>query len=591
MRYQYIALINGNNFAQRDDIARARRVLDRDPGMVLLLSSGPLELYASKETPYVLIPGQGIIIGNLFSDDGTPLSRHDRLTAGCSSDRFEAHLLENYWGEYILFQIGTGKEGALNIFRDPSGGMACVYFLQEGGGFLTSDLSLTMSLELYTKQTDWSYIAHAVTYTFLRTERTGLVGVRELLPGCALSLRGSSVRSQCVWSPWDYVAPDVRHHDLHDAAAEVRDAISTVVKAWAGADESILMEASGGLDSTIVAACLQGLETPLVCGTLVMPTAGTDERRYSGHVARSLDVELQSLHVDPDAAQFDFPVPLGQFVPAVGLLQQTINVTWEAFEERHNVSSRYSGAGGDTVFCYLKGAAPAADAFRERGLFTGIRAVHHLASLHQCTFWKAARLTLRKLRRVRGHPWARDVSFLHARRLPDTPDEHPWFPMPAGSLPGDRERIIDLIGVQFYKDSTAQGNRRDTRYPLISQPVMQACLKVPAWMWIWGGRDRFVARSAFSDLLPESIFHRRSKGSYANYCGVVYEREKDAMHAYLRDGLLCSQGIVDAAALDTFFAAPMAPRDMSFTRLFDLCMVENWVRRQRETPESLKAAS
>lgn len=121
-------------------------------------------------------------------------------------------------------------------------------------------------------------------------------------------------------------------------------------------------------------------------------------------------------------------------------------------------------------------------------------------------------------------------------------------------------------------------------FPLLAQPVVEACLKVPTWMWISGGRNRAVARDAFADLLPRGILDRRSKGSYTGYMAAVYARNKSGMRQFLEEGELCAHGLLDRSALAAFFARELAPRDLSFLRIFDLCTTENWVRHQAQFP-------
>ena len=118
------------------------------------------------------------------------------------------------------------------------------------------------------------------------------------------------------------------------------------------------------------------------------------------------------------------------------------------------------------------------------------------------------------------------------------------------------------------------------RFPLLSQPVMEACLRAPSWMWIAGGRNRAIARTAFSDVLPPDVLNRQSKASYMSYLGAVYERNKHQIEEFLLSGRLRSQGLLDTRAISTFFSQPLQPGDRTFLRMFDLCMVENWVRHQ-----------
>src|SRR3546814_5960667 len=101
-----------------------------------------------------------------------------------------------------------------------------------------------------------------------------------------------------------------------------------------------------------------------------------------------------------------------------------------------------------------------------------------------------------------------DTTFLVPLMSVDPPPRHPWLTAPADALIGDRERIVDLAGTQVFRDIAFRGTKRTLRLPLLSQPVMEACLKAPAWMWIAGGENRAVARTAFANVLPRDILER-----------------------------------------------------------------------------------
>jgi asparagine synthase (glutamine-hydrolysing) len=302
-------------------------------------------------------------------------------------------------------------------------------------------------------------------------------------------------------------------------------------------------------------------------------------------IAQLLGVELSATELRYDDAPFRFPVPQEFATPAIGPLQYAIDRIMEAAAKRTGANTYFSGAGGDTVFCYLTNAAPAADAFREAGLSTGIQAIHDLSTFHQCTYWKAGRLTLRKLLRSKGRPYAFDRSLLSPGMSVPEPELHPWLSQPTGSLPGDRQRIFELSAVQFFPDSCPRGLTRRVRMPLLSQPVIEACLRAPSWMWFSDGRNRALARDAFSDMLPPAIFERKSKGSFTAYLGALYRRKAGAMIGFLLDGELQARGLLDADALRQLADGGPPRSDGPFMRVFLLCTLENWVRQQSLTAE------
>ncbi|MBB3844335.1 asparagine synthase (glutamine-hydrolyzing) [Xanthomonas arboricola] len=525
------------------------------------------------------VPGGGALIGHVFS-------RRDnaRLVDGASLHALSAaqrtrHLIDTHWGEYLLLHAPHADPGTVTVMREPSGGVACVYALPHG--FITSDISIATHAGVYAREIDWDSIAHHLHYPHLKTERTGLVGVRELLPGSQLCLQSNRSSIEQVWNPWDFVAAPQRRYNPLDAQAQVRQAVASSVTCWARTDASVLLELSGGLDSSILAACLKDTTARVACCNLVTPVPGADERHYARQMSDLLGTELIVRTLGFDAAPVDFAPPAHAVAPSTWFLQHASNALKEAVGTQLAIASFFSGGGGDTVFCNTRTAAPAADAFRAGGLRAGFSAVHALAELHQCTLWKAGRLTIKKLLAKAGPPRKPERSFLPSTQAAVPLQSHPWFDAPPDSLPGDRERIVDLAGTQVFRDGLARSASWHLRMPLLSQPVVEACLTVPSWMWIAGGRNRAVARDAFADVLPAQILHRRSKGTFMNYSGAVYRQGRQQIRDYLLQGRLAAQGLLDADALRHHFDHTLADGDHSVMRIFELCAVENWVRHQR----------
>ncbi len=543
------------------------------------LHSRHARLFVSAATPLLRLPSGGVLIGRIFDRQGNAVV--DASGFNGTADECEHRLLSDTWGEYLAVHMADNDEGHMvRLLRDPSGAVPCLHRFKGGSGFATSDIVLATHLGIHRKEVDWQAMAHGLAFPYLRTGRTTLKHVRELLPGSTLVCHGDEVSAHAAWSPWNLVSKGVRHVDRDAAIADVRTAVSAAVAALSASDRRLVVELSGGLDSSIVAACLAGDAARATFCTLVMPVTGTDERPYARLVTDALGCSLTTQKVGFENVRFDFPLSPSAVVPAMGILQNAVNDAWEEAGTGCDADSYLSGGGGDTVFCYLKTAAPAADAFRENGPVAGLTAVRDLSALHQCTFWKAMRLTLRKLHNPPSGTWRKDSRFLSPTHTPDTPDHHPWLDMPAGALPGDREKIQDLVGTQLFRDTAPRSAGRSMHFPLLTQPVMEACLRVPTWMWIDGGRNRAVARDAFADQLPRGILERRSKGSYTGYMAAVYTRNKHGMRRFLGEGQLAAHDLLDCRALADFLDRELAPRDLSFLRIFDLCAAENWARQQ-----------
>lgn len=539
-------------------------------GLGLGLDVGGSRLFLSPTTEHFAIPGRGVVIGRMFDHRGARIARLEPPPARA------ADVTRRAWGGYVLV-LAEGDRG-LTVLRDPSGAVQCVHAIDAGGGFVTSDIGIAVACGLYRREVDWSALLATLAFPQLRGRRTCLARVEELLPGCRLTV-DEAVEQACEWSPWAFVAAPLRHGDPAEAQGCLREAVSTAVRAMCADERAFVLELSGGLDSSIVATSLGSHAGRAHFCTLRLPVSGTDESPYARAVADSLGRGLTCVDVGFEHATFDFPVESSAVVPGVGILQNAVNKTWEGVAADLGVSRFVTGGGGDTVFCYLRTAAPVVDAYRERGLRAALSVAADLGELHGCSTWKVGRLALKKRRRRPDAGWRAERAFLAGERIPAQAPSHPWLQSPAAPLHGDCERIRELVGNLVFRDLTPRGRGSRLHYPLLSQPVMEACLRVPTWMWVSRGRDRAVARDAFADRLPAAVLNRRGKGSYDTYMATVYARGRSGMREFLGDGVLRAHGLLDHAAVSAHLDAEPT-RDLSFLRVFELCAAENWARRQ-----------
>ncbi|MEQ7989536.1 asparagine synthase-related protein [Xanthomonas hortorum] len=346
MNYRYIVLVECDSGHEAHATQQAAL---SEMGMKSRLLQGAVRLFVSRDTPTLPIPGHGAIIGHVFTREGQPVTEALAFMQCRDYAELEKHLLENCWGDYILIHSSGASGRPLNILRDPSGGLPCVYSFQGSNGFITSSISIAIRLNLCRRQVDWAYISHGLTFPYLRTARTGLSEISELLPGCSLNLHGAVAVVRLAWSPWTFVAAGQRYGSPEEAAANVRQAVASTVRALAELDGDILLELSGGLDSSIVAACLRDVDVRVTCCTVVTPLPGEDEQHYAKQMTDHLGTDLHSLNVSSKDAHFHFTPSPDAVAPGMGILHQTSYELLSAAGNTHRVNSFFSGAGGDSV--------------------------------------------------------------------------------------------------------------------------------------------------------------------------------------------------------------------------------------------------
>jgi asparagine synthase (glutamine-hydrolysing) len=149
---------------------------------------------------------------------------------------------------------------------------------------------------------------------------------------------------------------------------------------------------------------------------------------------------------------------------------------------------------------------------------------------------------------------------------------------PAGALPGKHDHIRSLLLAQAYLDRYEHAAQGPVVFPLLSQPIVELCLRIPTWLWIADGQNRAVARDAFEGSLPEAIVRRRSKGGLNAFVAAVFEDNLASLTDQLIGGQLDRAGLLDVDAVRAVLANPAAATGKELFRLLQLADVEAWAR-------------
>ena len=212
-------------------------------------SSDALTLWADRQTPIVHgNAGKSALVGLLFDRaSGEPV---DRLP---SSSDLERLITRDFWGAYVLL---TTDGSSHSVLRDPSAAVPVYCGRAEGLEIYATDADLLALARPERFRPELDFIRHWLTFPFLRTWRTGAAGVRELLPGTARRVDSAGEQLIEYWTPSRPARPRPLVTSLADAAALLRDEALRTIARFALAGEEIVLNLSGGLDSSIVAAAL-----------------------------------------------------------------------------------------------------------------------------------------------------------------------------------------------------------------------------------------------------------------------------------------------------------------------------------------------
>ncbi len=502
----------------------------------------------------------------------------DGKTVGALREGDFAPLLRDYWGGYVAIALDR-ETSAITILRDPSGGLPCYYRRTAEATFLFSDLATWRAADMERLALDWTGVAWRLSTANFPSSRTAFDQIDELCAGFMLRASDRHAVAEAAWCPWDHVHPPYR--SIADTRAVLRDTVLRCIAAWAAPFDSVLLNLSGGLDSSIIAAGLAGRAGRDAAITMATRSASGDERPYARSVAEATGLALAECFYEPHDVDLTSPSLPGLPRPGGRAIGQAFEAARQRVGARHGSDAFFTGLGGDNVFCFLQSPTPIADRLKAQGPSFALRktidsvCLQTGCSVTTALVWAVQRAWLRPPR----YRWRSHALFLDPQCVPpERALTHPWLAAPPRALPGKAAHIAMLMRVQVERDCFARGSAVPIIAPLLSQPIIELCLSIPSWHWCADGRDRAVARDAFAKLLPAMVVDRRSKAGPEAFCYEIIARDRKLLCEHLLDGELVRLGVLDRAAIEPVLRDPAPPAGDHFLRLLELADAEAWVR-------------
>jgi asparagine synthase (glutamine-hydrolysing) len=244
----------------------------------------------------------------------------------------------------------------------------------------------------------------------------------------------------------------------------------------------------------------------------------------------------------------------GKHYSPIGLHSETDRILESLIHERE-ITGIFSGQGGDHLFHQHRSAFIAAEFVFRRGLKPGLmRIVADTSRLTSRSFWPilGIAITYGLLRRTHNpySDYVPSTLLTEDARSRLTADllVHPWVSSSMG-LPASKVEQIGLLvdSQHFYLRGFPFA---DTVHPLISQPVIDCCLRIPSYIMTRGGIRRSLIREAFHQELPSEIVTRTAKGGTTSYLNRLAVENIDYLRDLLLDGLLASSSVLNKAELE-----------------------------------------
>ena len=525
--------------------------------------------------PTTLAVGAWTLIGDVFNRRNPALGQ---VSAKVEWD-YERKLLARFWGRYVGVLFGRDDQISA-LLRDPSGALECVTWVDRDLTLVGSTPPPWLIRRLPPAWTiDVDHLASALRDPVPATGRLLLRGPVALEPGTLQPLPANQP-AETLWRPSDVARRSLGFRiSREDAAEGLRNAIQEAVDGLGGLSGPLAAEVSGGLDSSLVAACLprQGDNRVKLWINAHGATPEADERFYAEALAKTLGFELVSVPHATGRISTDDLADAGQgFRPGLTGLDRAHDLDWVARMTDAGVKAVMTGKGGDSILLQRATGDVFTDLWMERG-WRALRSpdVFELAAANEASIWtmiKAARRHARMghVRPVRDHP------LLTGHCGPTEP--HPWLLDCEEFGPGKMLQIAGVADSVSRHAPSWPDETIDVRHPLCALPVIEACLALPTAILTTGGRDRGLARLAFRDSLPNEILDRRSKGDMTSIYGRMILDNLDVLRPWLIEGRLAALGVIDPEAVDRQLTHETLLWQGRYSAIMVAAAYEAWVR-------------
>jgi asparagine synthase (glutamine-hydrolysing) len=599
--YRYIALIWQPDDSRSSSVAaRILATLKQSDGRwtCRVETTGMAVLDISPDSDdlctYVLAGQCGVILGRLFREElsNSLMARNVELSAR-DAEQFVTtggqRLVSGFWGSYIAF-LCNPNTGNRFVIRDCSGKIPCFRTRRSNVDIIFSDLQDIAELGLQHFTLNLRYIAAFVHFNELQIRETGLSEVTELLAGECFEPSLSGGRQYLLWDPRNVCRQDPIE-DYNEAINAVRETTRRCIDAWASVHKNIIHSLSGGFDSTVVLACLirsAGRER-ITCINRYNEQGGEDERKYARLSARHAGIALIERDWSADNVGFDrqlFTMPAIP-KPAVPSIFLMLDLTYRnALAERVDAKTFWTGQGGDHLFYQMKTSFLAADYLRRHGLGPRLMSVLSDAARHSKeSYWHVIKTALASTHQRR--PWRpetllnRSTQFVNPDALPSRLLEYVTNPSTADSqnLPiGKQLQIYFLAELLNRHRHLPRIEYAEEHHPLIAQPLIEVCLRIPSYILLQGGRNRALARVAFAQDVPKEIAQREGKGQTSSYTAGEMRKSVAFIRETLLDGILARERILDRKSLEAHFSSTGPLRAEQLFPLLAAIAAEVWAR-------------
>jgi len=542
--------------------------------------------------------------------------RGELQARGCRfATRSDTEVLLRAWEEYgeacvdrlrgmFAFAVWDARRRRLFLARDRVGKKPLYYWHRDGLLVFASEPKALLLHPAVGRALDPAALEHYAAFGYTPAARSIFDGIAKLPPGHTATLAGGALALRRYWTLPAGAATHAPAASRDELRRRVRDEVRDAVRVRLEADVPLGVFLSGGVDSSVIVACMRELNV----GRLATFSVGFgadlshDELPYARAVARRFETEHHEQILEPRAADlaatvvrhFDEPFADSSAIPTLVVAEAT---------GRH-LKVALSGIGGDETFGgyprYLGVRLSEAWARVPRPLRAGPEALARRllpdsAGSRNLGDWA------RRFADGAGRPmperyvgWTRffDAAALASLATPalaryfgsDVEAAHraawagrghrdavdgAWRIDLATYLPDDRLTMADRMSM---------ARSLELRAPFCDHRLIEFSLTIAPAAKLAGFRLKALLKAAFADVLPPEVVRRRKQGFMIPLDRWLRTDLKDLVEDTLAPELVQRRGLWRVEAVRRLVGEHLAGARTHGDRIWTLVMLELWMR-------------
>jgi asparagine synthase (glutamine-hydrolysing) len=529
-----------------------------------------------EEQPLVARDGR-VLAADVRIDNREELfaATHDVLAGGVTDvdylmaahSRWGAKFPFHVVGEYAL-ALYDPRERKLFLYRDHVGARPLYFHRNNDRLIVSSQLAPLVDLFGISRDLDEEYVAGCMS----RGPRVGLTPYRRIQavkPAHMLTVTDSGrVTEERYWQ----LEPgrEIRFRTDEEYEEAFRYYVRQAVQAPLRTDRPVMIELSGGLDSSTVACVAAESIRNRLTQTKRFDTVSyvydesptSDESKFINCVEEHLG--QTGIHVRDEDSSFLPPPEIELDVAAPNPLVCSFNYHAALCRLMKESGARVllTGIGGDQILgasydpypllgdLLLAGKPKALH--RELRLWSQTLDKAYIALLWQKTILPVLPRSVQtwcKRKTTNRLPSWFNAEFVARTKLREMrlPTQDPF----GFRLPSDIDRSISYVSVIrrvspcYRRELTCL----DSSHPFVHRPLVEFLQAIPFEQFLRPGENRSLMRRGMRDLLPEKIARRKTKGDPSEGLARAIAREVSKMRFYLTDSRVCAYGFMDSAPL------------------------------------------